>query len=117
MSVGRIASQEVDRARPNETAQAAAQRMQQRQVGTLVIVDVADRPVGILTDRDLVTRVMAAGEDANNVLIEQIMTPQPDTVTADTPIEQAVQTMQLRDGFQARLLAGEPELKRPIAQN
>ena len=63
MSVGRICTRYVDLADPEETVQAAARRMLERKVGTVVILDPAKRPVGLLTDRDLVLRVLAQGQD------------------------------------------------------
>ena len=53
MTVGRICQRQVDLAEENESVQEAADRMLQRGVGTLVVVDTAERPRGILTDRDL----------------------------------------------------------------
>ncbi|MBX6313776.1 MAG: CBS domain-containing protein, partial [Isosphaeraceae bacterium] len=62
MSVGRICTRYVDLADAKETVQAAARRMLERKVGTLVILDAAKVPVGLLTDRDLVLRVLAQGK-------------------------------------------------------
>ena len=63
MSVGRICVREVDTAEENESVQVAARRMHARNVGTLLILDDAKQPIGILTDRDLTTRVLAEGRD------------------------------------------------------
>ena len=59
MEVGSICCREVDTMTAAETAQIAAKRMLQRNVGSLVIVDDSGVPVGIVTDRDLALRVMA----------------------------------------------------------
>jgi len=40
-----------------------ADRMDAEAIGCVVVVDADDRPVGIVTDRDLVLRVVAAGRD------------------------------------------------------
>ena len=64
MSVSRICVREVDLADPGEPVFQAAERMHQRAVGTLVILNQESQPVGILTDRDLVERVLAKGLDA-----------------------------------------------------
>ncbi len=93
MSVGRICTRYVDLAETEETAQGAAERMLARDVGTLVILDSAKKPVGILTDRDLVLRVLAQGRDPRQASVSQVMTKEPKTVTEGTPIEQALALM------------------------
>jgi len=51
---------------PETTALVVAQLMRQHHVGALVVVDAIDktRPVGIITDRDLVLELVAEGLDA-----------------------------------------------------
>jgi CBS domain-containing protein len=94
MTVDRICQLDVDTARPDETALAAAERMHQRTVGALVIADESNVPIGILTDRDLVVRVMAAGRDPDTTTIREVMTPWPKTVLSTTPIESVLPLMQ-----------------------
>jgi len=55
MSAGRICSRVVVTASSNESIRVAAQRMAEKDVGTLVVVDPSRVPeaVGIITDRDL----------------------------------------------------------------
>jgi CBS domain-containing protein len=101
MTVGRICQREVDLAEIGESVQAAAQRMVQRQVGTLVILDESKKPVGILTDRDLVLRVLAEGKDARRTTVGEVMTDRVDSVGEETPIEKAVSVM--RNGSFRRL--------------
>jgi len=75
--------------------QQAAQLMTEQSVSSLVIVD-GDAPgaamVGILTDRDLRTRVLAAGL-ASSTAVSQVMTPDPFTVQADDSVFEAMLCM------------------------
>jgi CBS domain-containing protein len=71
----------VDTARPDETVLAIADRMRQRNVGTMVVVDRDHRPVGIVTDRDLVVRCIADRRDFAETTIDEVMTKNPTTVT------------------------------------
>lgn len=75
--------------------QRAAQLMTEQSVSSLVIVD-GDAPgaamVGILTDRDLRTRVLAAGLERSTA-VSQVMTPQPFTVQADDSVFDAMLCM------------------------
>ena len=73
MSLERFCRKEVVTGRADEQVFAAARKMREGHVGALVIVDERSRPVGILTDRDLICRVLAAGRDANNLLVEAVM--------------------------------------------
>jgi CBS domain-containing protein len=93
MSVGRICLRDVDLAEPGESASEAARRMRERGVGTLLVLDQAKRPVGLVTDRDLAMRVVAAGRDPRRVTVRQVMTPHPRTAGENTPIESALSLM------------------------
>jgi len=93
MNVDCICQRDVDVAGADESVFAAAERMHQRTVGALVIVDDANAPIGILTDRDLVTRSLAAGRDAYTTTVRDVMTPRPKTVLLETPIAWALSLM------------------------
>lgn len=93
MSVGRICSRVVDLAHHDESVWQAAERMHQRAVGTLVVVDDNERPVGIVTDRDLVERVLAKALDPNVTTIGSVMTEALQTVSEHDAIEQAITVM------------------------
>jgi CBS domain-containing protein len=80
-------------AEPGESVLEAARRMRERRVGTLVIVDDVGKPVGLVTDRDLVLRVVAAGGDPRAISVGEVMTERPKTVTESTPIESALSLM------------------------
>lgn len=66
---------------PEQTVHAAAQVMRSAAVGTLVVVD-DDRPVGIVTDRDLVTRSLAV-DGPTDARVDSVMTAPVVTVGAD----------------------------------
>jgi signal-transduction protein with cAMP-binding, CBS, and nucleotidyltransferase domain len=96
MSVGRICVRSVDVAKTNESVSVAAWRMHARNVGTLIVVDDDQRPLGLVTDRDLVMRVLAETRDPNQTTIGSVMTRFPQTVREETSIEDAMAVM--RDG-------------------
>lgn len=93
MSVGKICIREVDTAEAGETVFCAAQRMHQRAVGTLVVVNYAREPIGIVTDRDLVERVVAKGRHPLETLVRDMMTPGPVTISENSSIEMALAAM------------------------
>ena len=72
---------------PEEPLARAAARMREAGVGSVVVVDGA-RPVGILTERDLV-RSTAAGVDAEREPVVGWMTSDPDCVGTDVEVAEA----------------------------
>src|SRR5262249_24619235 len=89
MSTGRICSRDVDTAHYDETVLDSARLMRDRQVGTVIVVDDM-RPVGILTDRDLTVRGLAAGLRPGATRVREVMPPSPTTIGEDETIETAV---------------------------
>ena len=93
MSVERIYVDAVDIALDHESVQIAAQRMHDHKVGCLVVVDDEHHPIGIVTDRDLMVRVLARGADPMQTVVRQVMTSPALTVNKETPIETAITLM------------------------
>lgn len=93
MSVGRICVRDVDVADEYEAVWQAAERMHQRAVGTLVILNDANEPIGVITDRDLVERVLARRRDPNTTSVGRVMTADPKTISEDASIESALSLM------------------------
>ncbi|MCR9231643.1 MAG: CBS domain-containing protein [bacterium] len=93
MTAGRICTREVDLVDQNESVQVAAERMNSRNVGTLIVLDEESHPIGMLTDRDLALRVVGKGRDAIETTIADIMTRFPCSISEDTSIEAALTKM------------------------
>jgi len=58
----------------DDSAVTAARLMARRNVGSLPVRGAGGRLMGIVTDRDLVLRCMATGEDPNHVPVGRVMT-------------------------------------------
>jgi CBS domain-containing protein len=93
MSVGRICIRTVHVAGPGESAREAARRMVTEGVGTLVVLGGDRRPMGFVTDRDLMFHCVAEGRDAARTTVETIMAAPVVTVPEDLPIEDALVRM------------------------
>jgi CBS domain-containing protein len=76
----------------DDTVQAAAAAMRDRGVGALLVLR-DGVPSGIVTDRDLVLRVVADGLSPAAVCVGQVVTYDPITVSVHDGIETAVQRM------------------------
>lgn len=92
MSAGRICSRVTVTVAPGETIRAAAQRMALNGVGTLVALE-GDRPVAIVTDRDIALRVVAEGLDPDLTPVSAIFTTPLRSVHESTPIQEALALM------------------------
>lgn len=96
-----ICKRDVETMRAGHTATDAARRMAERHVGAILVVDERSRPMGIVTDRDITTRIVAHGRDPQRTGLADVMTPMPVTVLESTPIESALG--QMRVGHLRRL--------------
>lgn len=77
---------------PTATVREAAQSMREHDVGVLPVV--ADGDVrGVVTDRDIVCRVVASGDDVAATPVERAMTPERVTCREKTSIEEAAELM------------------------
>jgi CBS domain-containing protein len=77
----------------NESLIDAAQKMARLDVGALPICGEDDRLKGMLTDRDIVTRVLAENKDPRQVKAGDLADGKPVTIGADDPAEEALRTM------------------------
>ena len=95
MSAGRICSRVFATAFPGETVRAAARRMREHGVGSLVVVEpgATAEARGMITDRDITLRCIAAGLDPESTTVAEVMTAPVTTVDEDTPIEAAAEEM------------------------
>ena len=88
-----IMSGGVECVRENETVIDAARRMAQLDVGVLPICGDDDRLKGMLTDRDIVVKVLAQGKDPNTCTAGELAQGKPVTIGADDDAEELVRTM------------------------
>lgn len=77
-----------------DTVAVAAQRMASLDVGALPICGADDRLVGMVTDRDIVVKVVAAGQDPQQVTVASLAEGEVVTIGADDPLEEARRTME-----------------------
>lgn len=78
---------------PENTLVEAAGLMREMDVGALPVCE-EERVIGIVTDRDLAVRAIAAGRDPSTTIVRDVMTPGVVHVFADQEVEEAARTMQ-----------------------
>lgn len=74
------------------TLQEAAEMMRDNDIGILPVAE-AGRPIGMVTDRDIVVRALAENKDPAETRVREIITPRLCTVYEDIDVTQAAELM------------------------
>jgi len=77
---------------PDATCNEAARMMRDENVGCVVVAE-DGQPLGIVTDRDLTIRVLAAGGETQKLQLRDVMSEEPIFVSVDQSIDQVVAAM------------------------
>jgi CBS domain-containing protein len=110
MAVGEICNRDVVIADKTLSVVAAAQLMRSQHVGDLVVVEEKDgrkQPVGIVTDRDIVVEVVAAGVNPDALKVGDIMGSEVATVRESEGLFEALRYM--RDKGVRRMPVVDPD--------
>ncbi len=79
-----------------DSVRQAAQEMTRRNVRAISVLD-GDRLVGILSEWDIMTKIVAEGRDPETTRVEEVMTPDPMTATPDATYAECLVTMLAND--------------------
>jgi len=93
MLVKEVMNRGVKIVRPEDTVKYAAQLMNESRIGSLVVVSGTGVIVGIVTERDILTDVVATGKSADDVKVEDVMTKELITVSPNSSLEEAADLM------------------------
>lgn len=106
MTLREIMSKTVVRIRPDERVSVAARALNQYNIGALPVCGYDGRLKGLLTDRDIVTRCLAAGKDPEKTAVAEIMTTR---VVAGKP--------EMEAGAAAAIMGVEQVRRLPVLEN
>lgn len=101
MQIRELMSKSVVSITPEESAALAARLLARHNLGMLPVCAQDGQLVGVVTDRDIVTRCLAAGQDPSRVPVEDIMTRELETLSPQEEGEAALARMA---GHQVRRL-------------
>ena len=93
MLVGEVMNKQVKTCRPDDTVRDAAQQMNKSHIGSLVIIDGRGIVIGIITERDILAKVVAEGLRSNDVKVKDIMTKEVIEIEKKSTLEDAAQIM------------------------
>lgn len=108
-NVSEIMSRDVQVIQPQESLRRAAQQMQELEVGALPVCD-GDRLLGMLTDRDITVRGVAAGLDPDSACVSDVMSPGIEFCTADQDTEEVMRVMGERQVRRLPVVDGDKHL-------
>lgn len=93
MMIKDLMQKEVVSCSPSTNVHDVAGMMKDHNVGSVVIVDGGASLKGIVTDRDIALQMAADSKDPKATPISDIMTADPQTISADADIQSALQLM------------------------
>ncbi|MCD6372609.1 MAG: CBS domain-containing protein [Thermococcus sp.] len=92
MTVGQVVKRKAVIVKPSDTVHRVARILSKNRVGSAVVVKKGEI-VGIITDRDILDKVVAKGKDPKSVKVEEVMTKNPITIEDDYDISDAIDKM------------------------
>lgn len=113
-----VMTKEVASCTPAVSARGAARLMAEEHVGSLPVVEdsAGRRVVGVITDRDLVLRVMALGRDPEATRIEDVMTKRVITCLPSDDLDEATDRMMTQQVRRLYIVDAEGRLEGVISQ-
>ena len=86
-------------------------RMQEKNVGYLLVTGPDGKLAGILTEHDLLLRIAGQRTDLDALTVDEVMTPNPTVLHAEEPIKHALHFMAINDFMYLPIVddAGRPE--------
>jgi CBS domain-containing protein len=71
-----------------------ARAMRDEDCGEIPVVDLDRHPIGVITDRDIVVRTVAAGRNPQEVRVQECMTAPPIVIREDATVEDCARLME-----------------------
>jgi CBS domain-containing protein len=93
MKLKEIMTRDVEVIHPDDSLQAAAQKMRDRDIGFLPVCD-GDRLIGVVSDRDMIVRVIAEGKDPTAMMGRSLVTTPVIYCFEDQDVDEAARIMQ-----------------------
>lgn len=96
MAMGDLCVNHIVTVKAQDSIQQAAQAMQAKNIGSVVVMSgehESQKPVGILTDRDIVLQVVASNKCPVNTKVEQVMCQDLLTIDHHQGIKEAIDLM------------------------
>jgi CBS domain-containing protein len=106
-------SEKLEKIIENMSAQEAAKKMGAVNTSSLLVTDFNDKPVGIITERDLVRSVVANDANSKTVVIKKIMSSPIATIDANSSVEAAADLM-MQNQVRHLLVVDDEDVNKPL---
>jgi signal-transduction protein with cAMP-binding, CBS, and nucleotidyltransferase domain len=92
-TIKKIITRKLEVIKLHETAHEAAKKMKHKDIGSLLVVDESDGYIGIITEKDLVSKVCVQNKISTEVLVNDIMSSPVVYIDYKATIEEAAKKM------------------------
>src|SRR5437870_9434458 len=113
-SIAEIMTEKLETIIASGSSQEAAKKMRDKDVSSLVVTDSSNKPLGIVTERDLVRKVCAKDVNSSNVLIKDILSSPLVTIDYKLSVEAAANTMVNNKVRHLLVVDDDKDINRPI---
>lgn len=103
-------------AKPQHTATEAAEAMRREDCGLVPVVSDSNKLIGVLTDRDIVIKVVAEGRDPRGTAVSEVMSTDLVTCLPQETIETAMEQMATRQVRRIPIVESDGSLVGIVAQ-
>jgi len=112
-SVGEIITRKLEKINSSATAQEVAKKMSETKVSSLLVTDDTGKPMGIVTESNLVRKVISDKFKASAVNVQQIMFSPPVTIDPGSSMEIAADIMN-QNKVKHLLVVENEDLNKPL---
>ena len=113
ITVSDMMTKKLETIEESSSIQDAAKRMRDTNVSSLVVVDSEGKPLGIVTERDIVRKACVNDVSTSKVTNKEIMSPKLITIAPDSSASTAVDIM-LRNNIRHLLVVDKDNTEKPI---
>jgi len=92
-SINKLVTHKLEAIHLHETAQEAAKKMMHKDIGSLLVVDESDVHIGIVTEKDLVSKVCIQKKKSTEVFVNDIMSSPLVYIDYEATLEEAAKKM------------------------
>ena len=112
-TIGEVMTQKLETIQASGSAQEAAKKMRDKKISSLVVVDGSSKPVGIITERDLVRKVCVHDASSKNTLVQDIMSDALVTTDAISEVGVAADIM-IQNQVRHLLVVEDDDISKPM---
>ncbi len=112
-TIGELMTQKLETIEASTSAQEAAKKMRDKEISALVVIDGNRKPMGIVTERDFVTKVCVHDASSNDSTVKDIMSDILVTTDAISEVGVAADIM-IQNNVRHLLVVEDEDVNKPL---